>query len=53
MVGVPCLAAWVVGPSSRMISPNCRARARRMNQGASAKVMSSEVMVANMVRVET
>ena len=53
MVGVPFLPAWVAGPSSRITSPSCRSRARRMNQGATQKVISREVNVANPTRVDT
>ena len=53
MVGVPCLLAWLAGPSWRITSPSWRARARRMNQGATKNVMNSDVSVASMVRVET
>ncbi len=53
MVGVPRLDACAAGPSSRMTSPSCRSRARRMNQGAIRKVMISEVSVARPTRVET
>ena len=53
IVGVPRLEACAAGPSSRITSPSCRSRARRMNQGATKKVMSSEVSVAIPMRVET
>ena len=53
IVGVPRFEAWAAGPSSRMTSPSCRSRARRMNQGATMKVMVSDVSVARPTRVET
>ena len=53
MVGVPFLPAWEAGPSSRITSPSWRSRARRMNQGATEKVMRSAVSVASPTRVDT
>ena len=43
MVGVPFLLACEAGPSSRMTSPSCRSRARRMNHGATKNVISNDV----------
>jgi hypothetical protein len=53
MVGVPFFDAWPAGPSSRISSPSWRSRARRMNQGATTNVISSDVSVARPMRVET
>ena len=53
MVGVPFFDAWLAGPSSRITSPSWRSRARRMNQGATKNVISSDVSVARPTRVET
>jgi hypothetical protein len=53
IVGVPFFEAWLAGPSSRISSPSWRSRARRMNQGATMNVMTSDVSVARPMRVET
>ena len=53
IVGVPFFVACPAGPSSRISSPSWRSRARRMNQGATMKVISSDVSVARPMRVDT
>ena len=46
MVGVPALAWWPSGPSSRMLCPNSRARRNEMNFGDRKMQMSSEAVPA-------
>src|SRR3954454_19858307 len=46
MVGVPALAWWPSGPSSRMFWPNSRARRKAMNFGERKMQMSSEAVPA-------
>src|SRR3954451_11941863 len=46
MVGVPALAWWPSGPSSRMFWPNSRARRKAMNRGERKMQISSEAVPA-------
>src|SRR3954451_24750703 len=46
MVGVPALAWWPSGPSSRMFWPNSRARRNAMNFGDRNTQISSEAVPA-------
>src|SRR3954462_883914 len=46
IVGVPALAWWPSGPSSRMFWPNSRARRNSMNFGERKMQMSSEAVPA-------
>src|SRR3954464_6035886 len=46
MVGVPALAWWPSGPSSRMFWPNSRARRNAMNFGDRKTQISSEAVPA-------
>src|SRR5436190_24096210 len=46
MVGVPALAWWPSGPSSRMFWPNSRARKKAMNFGERKMQISSEAVPA-------
>src|SRR5690349_2555090 len=46
MVGVPALAWWPSGPSSRMFWPNSRSRRNEMNFGERKMQMSSEAVPA-------
>src|SRR4051794_9978361 len=46
MVGVPALAWWPSGPSSRMFWPNSRARRKAMNFGERKMQISSEAVPA-------
>ena len=50
MVGVPALARWVAGPSSRTIWPICIARRRRITHGPSRSVSANAVRLAAAVR---
>ena len=46
MVGVPALAWWVLGVSSRAVHPVFSARSRAMTQGPKRNEISSAVMAA-------
>src|SRR3954453_8166952 len=46
MVGVPALAWWPSGPSSRMFWPNSRSRRNEMNFGERKMQISSEAVPA-------
>ena len=50
MVGVPALAWWACGPSSRMYWPICRRRSRSIVQGPSKRTRKSAVRLATAVR---
>ena len=50
MVGVPALALWACGPSSRMYWPICRRRSRSIIQGPSTSTRKSAVRLAMAVR---
>jgi len=51
MVGVPALAKWVSGPSSRIGCPlPCFRRRREISRGPNMKTRNSAVMIAPPVR---
>ena len=50
MVGVPALALWACGPSSRMYWPICMRRRRSMVKGPRASTRKRAVRLAMAVR---